>query len=320
MPYTTRKHTIGVNDAGRRLDRVIKSIYADIPLSSIYRMFRTGDIRISGLRIAPSHKASTGEIVEVRISGTLVHPYHTKEVKKPFIGAAAFFKEMILVETPRIVVVNKPKGVLTHGDKGIDEAAKVYFAERIQESLSFSPAPLHRLDRNTSGALAVSASIGGATAFSHALRNGLVQKTYLALITGELEQEERWRDRIMRDTELKTSRIDERGSLAEALAIPICVRNGYTLARIVLGTGRTHQIRVQAAAHLHPLAGDSKYGGKPLSGGYFLHCVSLSMPQGIASELPLSVEAPLPESAATMLCKIFGKETIENSFPRHTQC
>jgi 23S rRNA pseudouridine955/2504/2580 synthase len=310
MPYTTIRYEIGPDDAGRRLDRVVKSIYSSLQLSTIYRLFRTGNIRISGARVEPSYKAVAGEVLEVRTFQESGSEYANRDAGDGNPSASSFFKSLILLETPSLVVVNKPKGVLAHGSGGVDEAAKAYFADRIASSLSFTPAPLHRLDRNTSGALAVSASIAGATAFSEALRNGQIGKTYLALLTGRLEAEVKWVDHISRDETLKKSILDARGLLAESKAVPLLVENGYTLAVIFLGTGRTHQIRVQAAAHDHPLAGDSKYGGKPIRGGYMLHCSSLKIPAGIASGEQTLVKAPLPGSTRANLEKIFGRESI----------
>jgi len=268
MPFSTHRHLIGPDDAGRRLDRVVKSVCSNQSLSSIYRLFRTGNIRIAGARADPSYKVVAGEILEIR--SFLASDTENSGSGKNRVNsdASSFFRKMILLETPSLVVVNKPGGVLAHGEGGVDEAAKAYFADRIASSLSFTPAPLHRLDRNTSGALAVSASIAGATAFSEALRKGRIGKTYLALLSEELKGDEQWVDHVSRDEILKKSIIDERGLLAECTAIPVLVKKGYTLAVIVLGTGRTHQIRVQAADHHHPLAGDSKYGGKPIPGGW----------------------------------------------------
>jgi 23S rRNA pseudouridine955/2504/2580 synthase len=217
---------------------------------------------------------------------------------------------MILLETPDLAVVDKPRGMLTHGPGGIDEAARAYYAARMASSLAFTPAPLHRLDRNTSGALAVSASSSGAARFSEALRSGLVKKTYLALLSGDLEQEETWRDTLGRESSTGTSFVVDEGKSAVTHVRPVFRGAGLTIAYIQLDTGRTHQIRVQAAAHSHPLAGDSKYGGIPMHGGYILHCAALGIPAGVAGTGPLRVIAPLPSQAKAVLTGMLGKEII----------
>jgi len=154
----------------------------------------------------------------------------------------------------------------------------------------------------------VSASSAGAKKFSEALRSGLVEKTYLALMTGEIDQEETWSDTLCRDSGSGTSFIDNAGKSAVTHVRPLLCKNHLTLAYVRLDTGRTHQIRAQAAAHDHPLAGDVKYGGTPLPDGYILHCAMLGIPSGVAGSGPLRVIAPLPDQARTMLKLKFGKD------------
>lgn len=336
MAYRKRTFQIGPDDAGRRLDRILRSLLASMPLSMIYRLFRDGAVRISGKRVDGAHRTVTGETIELRLEdipenevasrGTPGTAYGTQSRSSEESGrtAAAFFSSIVIVETPDLAVVNKPRGVLSHGQGGIDEAAIAYFAERMAASLAFTPAPLHRLDRNTSGALAVSASLAGATSFSQALRNGLVEKTYIAVLCGSLQSEELWIDELARDNERRISYVAVRGDKpqangtaahrAETRATPLLLGNGVTLALMWLGTGLTHQIRAQAAAHGFPLAGDAKYGGRPMGGGYILHCASLSTPPGVGGPEGLSVAAPLPPDAAQVITRLFGKDW-ERSLP-----
>jgi len=312
MSYTTKKFMLGPNDADRRLDRIIRSFLSDVPLSGIYRMFRDGNVRVSGKKAEGSYRTREGDTVEIRLPARDLQLAQAVPEQEPPLpekdNEARSFLNMILVETPDLAVINKPRGMLTHGQGGVDEAAASYYRDRVAESIAFVPAPLHRLDRNTSGALAVSASLAGAIAFSAALRTGLVEKSYLALLGGELRQEETWIDTVSRDSMAGVTSIQATGKHAEAYARPLLYRNGYTLASIRLGTGRTHQIRAQAAGRGHPLAGDLKYGGRPLQGAYLLHCASLGLPPGICSPEKLIVTAPLPAEAINMLAGLFGND------------
>lgn len=306
MPYTTRTLRIGADDAGRRLDRIVRVVLRDAPLSLVYKLFRNGSVRLQGARVDASHKVSVGEVIELRLPDSSILPEHESSRAEPDSGASLAFQNMLIFETPKLAVVNKPRGVLSHGTGGVDEAARAYYSSRSAASLAFVPAPLHRLDRNSSGALAVSASLAGAVAFSEALRNGLVGKEYLAVLSGELSEEQEWMDTLDRDEATKTSVVANQGSLAIARATPVARRNGYTLVKIRLYTGRTHQIRAQAAARNLALAGDSKYGGAPLAGGYILHCAALEMPAGVASDSPARVIAPLPAHATETIIRLFG--------------
>jgi len=292
----------------------------------IYRLFREGAVRVCGKRVDGTHRTVAGETIEVRLSDRPDDEVPTRSAPdKTSRAAAAFFSGLIIVETPDLAVVNKPHGVLSHGPGGIDEAAIAYYADRVAASLAFTPAPLHRLDRNTSGALAVSASLVGATTFSQALRRGQVEKSYIAVLGGNLRSEEIWVDALTRDDASRVSSVDVIGDMApvprgvarraEARAMPLLSGDGVTLALIRLGTGRTHQIRAQAAAHGHALAGDAKYGGLPMNGGYILHCAVLATPPGVGKPEGLRIAAPLPQAASQTIARLFGEDWMRRLPP-----
>ncbi len=221
-----------------------------------------------------------------------------------------------LAETEDLVIVNKPRGMLTHGPDGLDELVRRYYADRAANSLAFTPAPLHRLDRNTSGALAVSKSLKGARDFSQALREGRIGKEYLAVLDGSMGSSELWTDLLVRDGDGKVTapcdlapRVQDgvhAGREARSLAVPLARAHGKTLALIRLYTGLTHQIRAQAAARGYPLAGDNKYGGSPFAGGYILHCARLILPVPLFGPAEAILDAPLPADAASRIEACFG--------------
>jgi 23S rRNA pseudouridine955/2504/2580 synthase len=322
MPYITKIFILGPNDVDRRLDRILRVLLHEVPLSGIYRIFRDGNVRVSGKKVEGSYRTKTGDSVEIRLPAEdLLMPEtarNTEPLQKNINDEARSFARMIVLETPDLAVINKPRGMLTHGQGGVDEAAAAYYREQAAASIAFIPAPLHRLDRNTSGALAVSASLAGAVAFSAALRTGLIEKTYLALLGGELRNEETWIDTVSRDSSEGVTSIQEAGKHAEACARPLLYRKGYTLVSIRLGTGRTHQIRVQAASRGHALAGDLKYGGGRLSGGYLLHCASLGLPPGVCSPDRLTVVAQLSTEALRRLKELFGADLFQCLPPEMT--
>lgn len=293
----------GKDDAGRRLDRIVRRILRDAPLSLVYRMFREGAIRLNGRKAAGEDRVAPGDEITVRMSQCDAGP-GLSAAPDPTLAAA--FEAMLLARTPDIAVVNKPRGCLSHGPEGLDRMAAAYFSAEAAASLAFVPAPLHRLDRNTSGSLAVSASLRGAVAFSQALRDGQVRKEYLAVLDGELADTTEWLDGLGRDDEGKTSHVTAGGGLAHTIATPLAARGGRTLASIRILTGLTHQIRVQCAAHGHPLSGDGKYGSDRDAGGYLLHCAFLGFPQSDRAEFPESALAPLHPWALARLRGLFG--------------
>jgi 23S rRNA pseudouridine955/2504/2580 synthase len=224
-----------------------------------------------------------------------------------------YVRPLILWESEDYLVLNKPRGALVHGAESLDEYVKAYLFEKTPPSLSFSPGPLHRLDRNTTGVLFFSKSITGARVFSEALRKRRVSKKYLALLEGKPSGAPVWRDTLSRIADGRTALIDRdapEGKEAETEVRPLIFQGTYTLCLVTLHTGRTHQIRAQASAHGHPLAGDKKYGGKPFPGGYVLHAAELALYEGEGpKERPaLLVKAPLPPGVRENLAALFGKK------------
>ncbi len=333
---TGARLVLGKDDEGRRLDRVLRKALGGMPLSAIHKALRKGDIRVAGARRDPESRCAAGEVVE--ISGVLlvpdgislgISPGGPPSPAAPLAPPPTF---PIVLEVPDLVFVDKPIGMLVHdGADSLEARVRRYLAPALEPSLSFAPGPLHRLDRNTSGVIAFSKSIGGARAFSEALRERRITKTYLALLEGRLGASAEWDDFLARDGESRRSLVsaapklfetspeaapcaDSRAARAkEALTVvtPLAFSGGFTLAAIALGTGRTHQIRAQAAAHGHPLAGDRKYGGHPCGQPYYLHAWRLSTSGISLPGLPPSVEAPIPYYFIEKVRELFPAGEIE---------
>lgn len=342
MAHSGTELHLGPDDDGRRADRIVRKAMPELPLSAIHRLFRDGNVRRDGKKVGIADRLQEGTTIVIRSAGDRQEDYknarttrtspQTGPVHGPDTEAlATMFRSMIILETSDIIFVDKPAGMLTHGGHSgpenglagttldsrafvgtfhvsLDLAARAYLAPGMAASVSFVPAPLHRLDRNTSGVIAVSASLKGARLFSAALAAGTVKKWYLALLDGTLTGPERWTDTLVRDrsTRTSTTATTARHANAVTLVAPVAVAGGLTLALVTLETGRTHQIRAQSAAHGLPLSGDVKYGGSRCPEGYLLHSTCLHIPAGILSESSVTVQAPVPEKAGQRLQRIFG--------------
>ena len=268
--------TVQKDDDGKRADKIFRIVLGKMPLSRIYKEIRSGFLRINGRRTKEDAKVSAGDTVDV--AQILMEFVQQAEPRRPAhsINREAFRKRIVF-EDEGILVINKKKGELVHSDGSskrftpLDQLVREYLDGETADSISFSPGPLHRLDRNTSGIIAFGKSAEGAREFSNALQNRETRKCYIALLDGRLTEPVHWEDHLTRDEKTNTSHVAKNGDLAITIATPFLISDGKTLAQVEIKTGRTHQIRCQASFHRHPLTGDAKYHGSHNEAGYYLH-------------------------------------------------
>ncbi|MFQ3619957.1 MAG: RluA family pseudouridine synthase [Spirochaetales bacterium] len=295
----------GIDDQGKRIDRILRSLFPKIPISHLYKMLRTGKARINGKKVPPTYRVQKGDSLSLPPDFSTLISLSTLPVIRPPAGLT------ILYEDADFLVVNKPKGIVTHGKKSLTSQVLNYLQGALPPSLSYVPGPLHRLDKNTTGIVVFGKSLQGARLFSAALQTREITKYYLSIVSGTVKSPVRWihslqRDPARRKTVQASNLIKGDSPLKESLtqiypvAITHQIPGGATLVSIHLLTGRTHQIRAQAALEGHPLVGDSKYGGLDLKGGYLLHAYYLELPGR------LSIFAPVPNSFANTIRKLFG--------------
>lgn len=295
----------GPDDAGRRLDKVLRSLLGEAPLSAVYSSLRHRRILVNGKPAEASLRLAPGD--RISLDPALL-PARAGPGLPPAAAGGPSLSGLIVLETEDLLFLNKPRGMLVHGKDSLEELVRAYLGERSRGSLSFKPGPLHRLDRNTSGLVAFPRSAAGARAFAELLRSRRIEKRYLALLEGSLGSPAVWEDLLERDGERGISSAGSSGRPARSRALPLAEAGGLSLALVELGTGLTHQIRAQAAARGLALAGDAKYGGRPLPGGYLLHALALRFPEPPFPDLPREVSAPLPPRARARLEAIFGAE------------
>ncbi len=293
-----RPFTAGIDDAGRRLESVVRRMLPRLPLSVVHKALRSGDIRLNGAKTGPDARVAEGDVIAVW--DALV------EEKSPQRQVAPVPPEWVLHLGTDLAVINKPAGLVTHRGEGQSEEAAL--DERVRawlpsSGLAFRPGPLHRLDRETSGIVVFSRTLAGAHAFSLALRERKVSKTYLAVVSGTLETVLRSSGALRRDEASRTTVADEDGQDAQTTFVPLAWAPGLTLVRVELGTGRTHQIRAHAQLAGHPLAGDGKYGGGTAPEGFDVPFLLHAWKLECALLPPLS--APLP---------VFRTQTLEKKF------
>jgi 23S rRNA pseudouridine955/2504/2580 synthase len=312
----------GADDGNRRLDRILRKALPGYPLSALHRLLRQGRVLVDGRPAAPGDRIRAGAVISV--PGIAPVPRH--RFPPPVSPGLA-----VLWQGAGLIILNKSAGMAVHGPGGMDALVRAYLAAVLSPSLSFRPGPLHRLDKPTSGIIVFSTGLEGARRFSALLRERRLIKSYLALAEGRLETGDVWRDDLVRDTDAKKSFTgaarrgggDSQSRPALTRVRPLAANAAYTLLLAEIETGRTHQIRAQAAARGHPLAGDIKYGGRPLDGGergrhgggFFLHAWKLELretpPLSGADALPPfpgPITAPAPGAFRERVRALFGDD------------
>lgn len=289
-----RSYRPTLDDSGRRIDRIVRRFLPNVPLSGIYRFLRKGLIRVDGKKISPSFLVP--ENCSIEIAETIIPGISDNSFEKPLTCSLE-----ILLETPEILFINKPKGIPVHGPGGLTQMIPKSNAEKA--SLSFKTGPLHRLDKDTTGIIAVSRSLSGARWFSSGIASGQFGKYYLGLAQNTLNLPAEWHD------------IDEMGKKMITHVVPLASSKDkygqfYTLVQYCIVTGRKHQIRKQTNLHGFPLWGDTRYGGRKTQNGYLLHAWQLHFPENRLTDLPKRIAAPLPESAKTALLSLFTQNVL----------
>jgi len=251
---------VGPGESGQRLDNFLLRTLKGVPRSHIYRLLRRGEVRVNGGRAKPEQRLEPGDSVRLP-------PVRVAEEAAPGVVPERLRAELraaILLEDPRIVVINKPAGLAVHGGSGLSFGViEVLRADRPDAELEL----VHRLDRDTSGVLVVAKDRASLRLLHGLLREGAVEKTYLALLAG------RWNlGTKLIDAPLKTNlkqggervvKVHIEGKQAASTFRPVRqLGTQATLVEVDIHTGRTHQIRVHAAFAGHPIAGDEKYGDR----------------------------------------------------------
>ncbi len=305
-PAKVRQITVDERGVGQRLDNYLGRILADVPKSHIFRVIRKGEVRVNGKRAKPDTRLQANDIVRVP-------PVKTGASAPPRRAPDSLISGLthaIVHEDAQLLVINKPAGVAVHGGSGVSFGViEALRAARPLEDLEL----VHRLDRDTSGLLLVARKPAALRTLHALLREGQVEKRYLALVKGKWELGKKRIDVPLR-TDIRvggerTVKAHASGKEAASVFSPVqFFGKRASLVEVVLETGRTHQIRVHATHAGYPLAGDEKYGDaefneKMKAAGLtrmFLHAhqVSFVWPE---TGVEFSASAPLPADLAAVI-------------------
>ncbi len=255
-----RQVEVGAEGAGQRIDNFLLRHFKSVPRSRVYRLLRRGEVRVNGRRAKPDYRLVEGDRLRLPPVRTGA-PRSEGRVPDALI---AQINRAVVHEDADLLVINKPAGMAVHGGSGLSFGViEALRAARPDESLEL----VHRLDRETSGCLLVARRRPALRSLHALLREGAVEKRYLALVAGHWQL---GRKRI--DVPLKTRQLQGGERVVKAQAGGKSSATEFrpvqffgkraTLMEASLETGRTHQIRVHAAYAGHPVAGDDKYGDR----------------------------------------------------------
>lgn len=289
--------TVDGEHAGRRLDKFLRSRFRGVPAGLLFRLIRQGRLRVNGRKTKQDYRLAEGDVIDV--PELRVDAAASPKRRVP-AGLLEQLRDVVLYEDRDLLVVNKPAGVAVH--KGTDVPAGVIEALR-QLRPDLPELELgHRLDRDTSGVLALAKTPSMLRHLHELFRDSghEIERHYLAVVAGGWPAGTTVLDAPLRRTETRVV-VDAAGQRAETrVRAHRRVAGRATIVAIRLLTGRKHQIRVHLQHAGHPIAGDDRYGDRDfnrrveqLGGtGLYLHAAKVVVPRPDGTELV--VTAPMP--------------------------
>jgi 23S rRNA pseudouridine955/2504/2580 synthase len=277
---------VGEESAAQRIDNFLLRRLKGVPKSHVYRVLRSGEVRVNSGRVKPEYRLQVGDRVRVP-------PIRTSPPKAP---PTRPLELPMVFEDASILVIDKPSGVAVHGGSGVSFGViESLRAARPQAKLLELA---HRLDRDTSGLLVIAKKRSALVELHRMLREGEVEKIYTAVVAGQYRGPAEIRAPLHKYVTGAGERrvaVKEEGMAAATKVKVLKASPDASLLEIRLLTGRTHQIRVHLAHVSHPVLGDDKYGGeaKKRAKRLLLHAGRLAFRHPVSGE-PMKLEAPLP--------------------------
>ena len=308
--------TVDEASDGQRIDNFLAKTLKGVPKSHIYRILRSGEVRVNKGRIDASYKLVLNDVVRVppiRVATS------EKEVTK--VAATSILESTIIFEDDAMLVIDKPAGFAVHGGSGISRG--VIEQLRMERPKAKFLELVHRLDRETSGVLMLAKKRTALVALHEMIRNNQTDKRYLMLVAGEWTDKKK---RVALDLQkyvlpngerrvnVVTDKSKDKYNEAQHSETIFYLKQsfvGYSLLEAQLVTGRTHQLRVQLAHLGYPILGDDKYGDFALNKTLakqglkrmFLHSAETKLKHPLSIE-KMQLLAPLPAELTKFMNKL----------------
>jgi 23S rRNA pseudouridine955/2504/2580 synthase len=300
---------VGEEAAAQRIDNFLLRQLKGVPKSHVYRVLRSGQVRVNSGRVGPDYRLQVGDRVRIpplRVATSAAARPKPQPIALPVVH-----------EDAALLIIDKPAGVAVHGGSGVSYGVIESLRAARPEAKYLELA--HRLDRDTSGLLVIAKKRAALVELHRMLREGEIEKVYVAAVKG------RWtggareiraplHKHVTASGERRVS-VQEDGLAAATRVKPLALGEEFSLLELRLLTGRTHQIRVHLAHEGHPILGDDKYGDFELNHALakrgvkrlLLHAERLVLRHPVSGER-LRFEAPLPDDLRRFVDAQFGRQ------------
>ena len=298
--------TIDEECAGQRIDNFLTKALKGVPKSHLYRILRSGEVRVNSGRVDATYRLKAGDLV--RIPPIRTASPSAAQPARPTGGAR--LEQTVIFEDAALLVIDKPAGYAVHGGSGISRG--VIEQLRLERPQAKFLELVHRLDRETSGILMLAKKRSALVQLHEAIRDNQTDKRYLMLVHGHWREQKRrvslpLQKYVLASGERRVA-VHPDGQSSETIFRLRQHYDGFSLLEAQLVTGRTHQLRVQLAHLGFPIAGDDKYGDFSVNKAMqkqglkrmFLHSAETVIRHPATGE-KLTLNAPLPAELARFL-------------------
>ena len=322
-----RELIVNSNEAGQRLDKLLGKYLNLANKSFIYKMLRKKNITVNDKKCDGSEKLHEGDVVKLWLAEETLEKFSQVKVQ----NVQSPKKLAVIYEDDHILLINKPAGMLSQKAKETDVSLVEHIIHylldsgqlRTEELRSFKPSICNRLDRNTSGLVVAGKSLPGLQIMAEVFKDRSIHKYYQCVVKGNLREKQLITGFLTKNERTNQVSIQKKETPGSSPIMteyePLAHRDNYTLLRVTLITGRTHQIRAHLASIGHPIVGDYKYGDENVNedakrsyriSSQMLHSYEITfpdLPEPIKYLTGKTFYAPLPET----FYRIFEKRTKE---------
>ena len=304
-------HEVGEEGDAQRVDNYLTRLLKGVPKSHIYRILRSGEVRVNSRRVGPEHRLACGDRLRLPPVRTAAAAPRVRATPGQRLGPR------IIHEDEALVVLDKAAGMAVHGGSGVSTGLIEQL--RLERPQARFLELVHRLDRETSGVLLVAKKRSALTSLHRQLREGLAQKFYLALVKGRWQPAKRnvalsLHKYVLGSGERRV-RVQSDGQAAQTIFRLKRSFADFTLLEAELKTGRTHQIRVHLSHLGFPIAGDDKYGDFELNKALakknlkrmFLHACRMTIEHPVSGQR-VTYEARLAPDLAKFLDTLAARD------------